>query len=186
MEKVSQTNELESLSMREEEEEDFYDSLVDGEKIRGVLKSIEDESVQLNEYLSKEKALTREICDLLRKIIRYLGVSIEVSSSHFSSEDRLDRVFLNKEGNLSLVYGEGRVVSKTLEECNPSLVVLIIYEVLPKLQNVILRQEHKVQKRISIFEKVKSELKSIFKNLTPTKATRMFSFGKIDYRLGDA
>lgn len=164
MEEVKQENEFASTSTQVKMDKAFYDSLVDDEKLRRTLKSIENESVQLNKYLSEEKILTSETCKLLTKIIRYLKTSIQVSPSHLQLESRPEKALLDEEGNLALFYGEGRVISKALEKCKPEIIMVVIQEVLPKLRRVIQRYGYKVQKRISLFNKVKSELKSIFKN----------------------
>ena len=164
MEEVKQENEFASTSTQVEVDKTFYDSLVDDEKLRKILKSIENESLRLNKYLSEEKILTSETCKLLTKIIRYLKISIQVSPSHLQLENRPEKALLDEEGNLALFYGEGRVISKTLEKCKPEIIMAVIQEVLPKLRIVIQRYGYKVQKRISLFKKVKSELKNIFKN----------------------
>jgi len=62
-----------------------------------------------------------------------------------------------------LFYGEKRVDSKPLEEYDPEVVMAIMGMVLPKLEKTLKDYKYKVQRRTSLFEKVKAELKNLFK-----------------------
>jgi len=139
------------------------DSVVDEESLRKVLKSIEKESMHLDRYLAKERKLTRESCELLRNVLNHLKTPFEITPAIPGLKEKPVKAVLNEEGKLVLMYGKKRVDSKPLEEYEPEVVMSVIWMVLPKLEEAIRDYGQKVRRRIGLFEKVKTELKNIFK-----------------------
>jgi len=139
------------------------DFSIDEKSLQEILKSIEKESVELKKYLTEERKLTRESCEILREVLKHLKTSFEITPVTLNSKEKPVKTVLNEKGELVLFYGEKRVDSKPLEEYDPEVVMAIMGMVLPKLEKTLKDYKYKVQRRTSLFEKVKAELKNLFK-----------------------
>lgn len=132
-------------------------------KLQDVLKMIEEETMQLSEFVVEEKNLTNESCSLLRGILKKLKISFKIPTRAIRLPKKPKEVILNEEGHLILVYEKGEVVSKLLEEYPPEIVMGVMWEILPELAKSIRIYREKISGRVSFFEKVKRELKNVFK-----------------------
>ena len=137
-------------------------------KLQEVLKMIEEETMQLSEFVIEEKNLTTESCTLLRGILKKLKISFKIPNKVIRFPKKPKEVILNEEGHLILVYEKGEVVSKLLEEYPPEVVMAVMWEILPELAKSIRIYREKISGRVSFFEKVKRELKNVFKIFTST------------------
>lgn len=132
-------------------------------KLQDVLKMIEEETMQLSEFIMEEKNLTNESCSLLRSVLKKLKISFKLPPKIVRLPKKPKEVILNDEGHLILVFENGEVMSKLLEEYPPETVMSVIWEVLPGLAKSIKIYREKISGRVSFFEKVKRELKNLFK-----------------------
>jgi len=135
-------------------------------KLQEVLKMIEEETMQLSEFVMEEKNLTTESCTLLRGILKKLKISFKIPTKVIRLPKKPREVILNEEGYLILVYEKGEVLSKLLEEYPPEVIMAVMWEALPELAKSIKVYREKISGRVSFFEKVKRELKNVFKIFT--------------------
>lgn len=132
-------------------------------KLQDVLKMIEEETMQLSEFIMEEKNLTNESCALLRGILKKLKIAFKIPTRAVRLPKKPKEVILNEEGHLILVFEKGEVMSRLLEEYPPEIVMSVMWEVLPGLAKSIKIYREKISGRVSFFEKVKRELKNVFK-----------------------
>jgi hypothetical protein len=132
-------------------------------KLQELLKMINEETLQLSEFLVEEKNLASELCDLLRQILKRLKISFNVPAKVLSITTKPKQVIVNEEGHLILVFEKDKVSSKRLEEYPPEIIMEVIWNILPQLGKSIELYRKKISNRVSFFEKVKKELKALFK-----------------------
>lgn len=155
------------LSERSEEildEKEIEKSKVEIEqKLQELLKSINEETLQLSEFLMEESKLMRELCISLRQILKKLNVSFNIPPQDLPLPKRVEKVILNEEGHLILVYGKGEVNSAFLAEYSPEIVMAALWIIMPELAKVVMLYRKKISTRVNFFGKVKKELKSVVK-----------------------
>ena len=139
-------------------------------KLQELLKMINEETLQLSEFLIEEKNLAGELCDILKQILKRLRISFNVPAKVLSISAKPKQVIINEEGHLILVFENDKVSSKRLEEYPPEIVMEVIWNVLPQLGKSIGLYRKKISTRVSFFERVKKELKTLFKAFSSTEA----------------
>ena len=133
------------------------------EKFFNLLKVINEDTRQLSEFLIEEENLVKEICAYLKKIFSRLDLSVALPRESFSILGPCKEIILNSQGHLILVREEDGVESKALEDYPPEVILTVVWVVIPKLKEVVSRYMRKVNVRVSFFERINSEFKSIQK-----------------------
>jgi F0F1-type ATP synthase membrane subunit b/b' len=147
----------------EEVNEEFEKTRAEIEKrFNELLTTISEETIQLSEYLLEEKKLIRELCMFLRQILRRLNMTFNISVKAVPElQNTAKKIVLNKEGHLIIMYEKEKVSSKVLEDYPPEVVLTVIWCVIPELEKSIKTYRRKISERVSIFERIKKELKKI-------------------------
>lgn len=133
------------------------------EKLQEFLRLITEETLQLSEFLIEEEKLIRELCKLLRPILKRLSISFNIPVKVIQLQTAPKQIILNEQGHLIIVYGKDRVDSKLLEEYPPDIVMAVFWNILPELGKSIKLYRKKISTRVNFFEKIKKELKNLFK-----------------------
>jgi hypothetical protein len=141
------------------------------QKLQELLKSINEETLQLSEFLMEESKLIKELCGSLRQILKRLNVSFNIPPQNLPLPKRVQKVILNEEGHLILVYEKGEVNSAFLAEYPPEIVMAALWIVMPELAKVVMLYRKKISTRVNFFGKVKKELKSVVKAITGKEDT---------------
>jgi hypothetical protein len=141
------------------------------QKLQELLKSINEETLQLSEFLVEESKLMKELCGSLRQILKRLNVSFNIPPQNLPLPKRVQKVILNEEGHLILVYEKGEVNSAFLAEYPPEIVMAALWIVMPELAKVVMLYRKKISTRVNFFGKVKKELKSVVKAITGKEDT---------------
>jgi hypothetical protein len=141
------------------------------QKLQELLKSINEETLQLSEFLMEESKLMKELCGSLRQILKRLNVSFNIPPQNLPLPKRVQKVILNEEGHLILVYEKGEVNSAFLAEYPPEIVMAALWIVMPELAKVVMLYRKKISTRVNFFGKVKKELKSVVKAITGKEDT---------------
>lgn len=147
----------------EETDEDFEKTKGEIEKrFNELLTTISEETIQLSEFLLEEKKLIQELCMFLRHILRRLNMTFNIPLKAVPElQAKARKIVLNKEGHLIVMYEKEKVSSKVLEDYPPEIVLSVIWNVIPELEKSIKNYRKKISERVSIFEKIKKELKNI-------------------------
>jgi hypothetical protein len=133
------------------------------QKLQELLKSINEETLQLSEFLMGESKLMKELCISLRQILKKLNVSFNIPPQDLPLPKRVKKVILNEEGHLILVYEKDEVNSAFLAEYPPEIVMAALWIIMPELAKVVMLYRKKISTRVNFFAKVKKELKSVAK-----------------------
>jgi hypothetical protein len=141
------------------------------QKLQELLKSINEEVLQLSEFLMEESKLMKELCISLRHILKKLNVSFNVPPQDLPLPKRVSKVILNEEGHLILVYEKGEVNSAFLAEYPPEIVMAVLWSVMPELAKVVMLYRKKISTRVNFFGKVKKELKNVVKAIVGKEDT---------------
>lgn len=132
-------------------------------ELQELLRSISEETSQLRESLIEENRLMNELSVSIKQIMQKINVSINIPPQNVPVKKKVKRVILNEEGNLMLVSENGKVHSAFLAEYPPRVVMAVLWVVIPKLAEVVVRYRKKVSKRIGFFRRLKKELKNVAK-----------------------
>jgi hypothetical protein len=149
----------------EETDENFEKTRAETEKrFNELLTTISEETLQLSEFLLEEKKLIQELCMFLRHILRRLNMTFNIPQKAFPElQGKPKRIVLNKEGHLIMTYERDKVNSKVLEDYPPEIVLSVIWNVIPELERSIKTYRKRISERVSIFERIKKELKNVQK-----------------------
>jgi len=139
------------------------------QKLQELLKSINEETLQLSEFLIEESKLMIDLCISLKQILKKLYVSFNIPPRNVPLRKRVKKVILNEEGHLILVYEKGEVNSAFLAEYPPEIVMAVLLIVMPELAKVIMLYRKKISTRVNFFGRVKKELKSVAKAIVGGK-----------------
>jgi hypothetical protein len=130
------------------------------EKFLESLKVINEETLQLSEFLIEDIKLAQELCRLLRLILEHLNISFVISPKAIPNLEKIDRIILNKEGHLIFFYEKNKVKSKALEEYPPEIVLMVFLNIIPQLGRTLRLYRKKVDMRVNFFEKIYRELEN--------------------------
>ncbi|MEM2103042.1 MAG: hypothetical protein QXM22_05975 [Candidatus Bathyarchaeia archaeon] len=152
-----------SRLQNEESNEEFERTKAEIEKrFNELLTTISEETIQLSEFLLEEKKLVRELCLFLRQILKRLNMTFNIPVKAIPEfQSTAKKIVLNKEGHLIVMYEKEKVNSRALEDYPPEIVLAVIWNVVPELEKSIKVYRRKISERVSIFERIKKELKNI-------------------------
>ena len=156
------------LSSKSEEEADESEIEVE-QKLQQLLKDISEETLQLRELLTEENRLMNELCVSIKQIMKKLGVSFDIPPRNIRANKKINRIILTQEGHLTFYYEKDEAHSAFLAEYPPEIVIAVLWTVMPKLAKVVTTYRKKIRSRISLFKKLKTELKTIAKAVVGTK-----------------
>jgi len=133
------------------------------QKLQEVLKSINEETLQLSEFLVEENKMMEDLCLSLKQILKKLNISFSIPPQGIPFQKKIKKVILNEEGHLILVHEKGDVNSGFLAEYPPEIVMAVLWIVMPELAKVVMLYRKKISTRVNFFGKVKKELKDVVK-----------------------
>jgi len=133
------------------------------QKLQELLRNINEETLQLSEFLMEEAKLMEDVCVSLKQILKKLNVSFNIPPQDIPFRKKIKRVILNEEGHLILVHEKGEVNSAFLAEYPPEIVMAVLWIVMPELAKVVMLYRKKIGTRVNFFGKVKKELKGVVK-----------------------
>jgi hypothetical protein len=133
------------------------------QKLQDLLKSINEETLQLSEFLMEESKMMEELCMSLKQIVKKLNISFNIPPQNVPFRKKIKKVILNEEGHLIVVHEKGEVNSAFLAEYPPEIVMAVLWAVMPELAKVVMLYRKKISTRVNFFGKVKKELKSVAK-----------------------
>jgi hypothetical protein len=150
------------------------------QKLQELLRSINEETLQLSEFLMEEGKLIRELCMSMRQILKKLNVSFNIPPKDIPIKAKVKKVVLNEECHLILVYEKGEVHSAFLAEYPPEIVMATLLVIMPELAEVIMLYRKKISTRVSFFAKIKKELKNVVKAIVGSRETEMTESESLD------
>jgi hypothetical protein len=131
------------------------------------LKVLSEETLQLSEFLWQEEKLVKELCTLLKLVLKRLGLSFNLPPSLFPQSEKIQKIILNDETHLILINDQNEVRSRALEDYPPQVIFDVVSFVIPELGRSLTFYRKKINVRIGLFERVNQELRkirSIFEN----------------------
>jgi len=150
------------------------------QKLQELLRSINEEILQLSEFLMEEGKLVRELCMSMRQILKKLNVSFSIPPKDIPIKAKVKKVILNEECHLILVYEKGEVHSAFLAEYPPEIVMATLLVIMPELAEVIMLYRKKISTRVSFFAKIKKELKNVVKAIVGSRETDVTESESLD------
>jgi len=155
------------------------------EKIRGdieqkfseSLRVINEETLQLSEFLIEDKKLAQELCRLIRPVLKRLDLSFVIPPEAIPIFKKTDQIILNETGHL-FVYEKTKVSSKPLEEYPPEIVLAVFLIIIPELGRSMRSYRKTINIRINFFERMYRELESINRAFATSKENAGVSSGE--------
>lgn len=149
----------------EEAELEIEDSL------KELLRSINEETVRLQEVLKEENKLMSDLCISIRFIMGKLRISFDIPTERLPVKKEVKRIVLNEKGFLTLFSDSGAILhSAFLAEYPPRAVMTILSVLMPKLAEMVVLHRKRADRRIGFFRKLRSELKSIAGTITGNRS----------------
>jgi len=133
------------------------------QKLQELLKTINEESLQLSQFLTDEGKLVDEVCTSLALVFKKLGISFSIPPQDIPFGKKAEKVILNEEGHLTVTYEKDEKHSAFLAEYPPEIVMAVLWIVIPELARAITVYRKKLSTRASFFDRVKKELKAVTK-----------------------
>lgn len=136
------------------------------QKLQELLKTIDEESNQLNRFLTDENKLISEVCNSLAMVLKKLRVSFGIAPQDIPFNRKVEKTILNEEGNLVVFYEKNEKHSAPLAEYSPEIVMAVLWLVIPELARTMIVYRRKLSARATFFERVKKELNAAAKIIT--------------------
>lgn len=133
------------------------------QKLQELLRTIDEESNQLNRFLTDENKLISEVCNSLAMVLKKLRVSFGIAPQDIPFNRKVDKTILNEEGNLVVFYEKNEKHSAPLAEYSPEIVMAVLWLVIPELARTMIMYRKKLSVRATFFERVKKELNAAAK-----------------------
>ncbi len=168
---LSYTRQLQNSELEVEESKELEEKRGEIEnKFNEFLTAINEETLQLSEFLIEEKKLTDELCGLLTQTLRRLNISFYISPEYVAKLGEARQIKLNREGHLIIIRERDKVDSKLLSDYPPDIILTVAWVIIPELEKAMKAYRSRISKRVSLLEKIKQELKNIEKAFSPTEA----------------
>ena len=152
---------LSNRSLGDLDEKEVEKAIVEiEEKFLDSLKVINEEILQLSEFLIEDKKLAQELCRLVKPILKHLNLSFTIPARAIPLFEKTDQIILNEDGHLIFVHEKNKIDSKALKEYPPEIVLLVFLNIIPKLGKVLKLYRRKVGMRVNFFEKMYRELEN--------------------------
>lgn len=142
-----------------------------GDKMKELLRSLNEESAELSGYLATENKLLVEVCTSLTQIMKRLGVSFKIPPQSLPVQGKVKKAVLDDKGRLRL-FLEKEEHSAFLAEYQPETVMAVLWTVMPELTVAATSHKKRMKTRIGFLEALKNELKNAVKTIigsTPEK-----------------
>jgi len=125
------------------------------------LKILSEETLQLSEFLWQEEKLIKELCALLKLVLKQLNLSFNLPANILPHTETVKRIILNDEAHLILINDQNEVRSKALEDYPRHVVFNVVSFVVPELGLSLTSFRKRISLRISLFDRVNQELRKI-------------------------
>jgi len=155
-----------TIEKLDEEQAEKFSAEIE-QKMHDILQILDEETLQLSEFLMEEKKLMDELCTFLRHILKKLNISFNIPPNNIPLREKTKKVVLNEECHLILMYDKGEVASMFLAEYPPEIVMAVLWNVLPELAKAITIYRKKITTRVNFFGKLRKQLRNIYKAMVP-------------------
>lgn len=125
------------------------------------LKVLSEETLQLSEFLWQEEKLVKEMCALLKLVLKRLGLSFNLPANIFPQAEKMQKIILNDEAHLILINDQNEVRSRALEDYPPQVIFNVVSFIIPELGRSLTFYRKRISVRIGLFERVNQELRKI-------------------------
>jgi len=176
---LSYTRQLQNSELEVEESKELEEKRGEIEnKFNEFLAAINEETLQLSEFLIEEKKLTDELCGLLTQTLRRLKISFDIAPEYVAKLGEARQIKLNREGHLIIIRERDKVDSRLLSDYPPDVILTVVWVIIPELEKAMKVYRSRISKRVSLLEKIKQELKNIEKAFSPTEAKNSEQLGE--------
>lgn len=143
-------------------DEDMTEGPTESEqKLQELLRGISEETMQVNDFLTRENKLVAELCISLKQILKRLHISISIPPQNLPLQKKAKKAILNEDAQLTVADESGEVNSVSLEEHSSEMVMAVLWAVIPELATAVKSQKKKLSARVSLLEMTKKGLKGI-------------------------
>ncbi len=153
----------ENGEMSGEEEKSVLES---EQKLKEILKNMNEETLQLSDFLVEESKLISELCNSLKGILKKLNISLSIPHQDLPIQRKIKKAVLNQDGNLIITEESGEANSASLAGYPPETVMAVLWIVIPELANAVTRYRKRLNTRVNFFQGIKKELKNAAKAIT--------------------
>ncbi len=132
------------------------------------LRNIQDDIGQISELTSEEKLLVAQFFKSFLNLMEPLATAIPVNPAALPAEySHTVQAFINPSGQLALIYKDGRMDIKNLEEeKNREIMIAAIEDIMPKFKTLTAGQKRKLESRIKFLTSITKELQKISDTFT--------------------
>jgi hypothetical protein len=136
------------------------------QRIQESLKTLKEETSELSVSLAEESRLINDICLSLAQALKKLDVSVNIPAREMPVDKKIRKIVLNQDGSLKFSDENGEVQSAILSEYPPEMVMAVVRTVIPELAKITALYRRRVKARLSFFEEVRKELRTIMNAIT--------------------
>ncbi len=135
-----------------------------------LIKTVQEEFLKIKELTDLEKTYTSDAISALRQFIGSLGKSYHLDPTLLSKVDRnVADIVLTAQGSICLVYNNGRMVTRSIENLSSESLVRVLVQILPEIKISLVEKRQKLLSRASVLERASAELKKIASESNPQR-----------------
>jgi hypothetical protein len=121
------------------------------------IRTLQEESHQMVELIEIERTYSTETVLQFKRIIYALGISYNVKDA-WNARDNIEKAFLTPQGVVCVIYTNGSVQSKPLEEIKSETLLKILSIAIPEAKKYLVEKRQITGMRASVLERVAKEL----------------------------
>lgn len=130
-------------------------------QIQESLRIIKEETSQLSESLLQEEVRIKELCVLLKQVLRKLNISFKIPKDIVPQTWKAQRTILTDEAHLIFANDKDEVKSKALVDHSPQVILNVVSFIIPKLSRSLASYRKEVGSRTELFDRINHELRNL-------------------------
>ena len=131
-------------------------------------RELQEESTLIAQLWEMEKMRSAEVFASLRRILEANGKSFHLNPDLLKRVDKnVTDVVLTPQGMICLIFNNGQIVTRPLENLSTESLVRVMGQVLPEMKTILAERRRKLSARAGILERMADELKGISDSAFP-------------------
>lgn len=129
-------------------------------EIEVLVKSLQEDSLQIAELVEMEQSYTMELTSHFKQLVEQVNRSFHLKPATISKSDTtIEDVVLTTQGLVCVTYAGGKISSKSLESLPGDMIVKIFLEVVPSISQMFVEKRKRLNARVEMLEEIAREIR---------------------------
>lgn len=135
------------------------------EKVKEMLRQMQEEAMQISELTLMQKDYISEISTYIKRVLIMLPYSIEVAMATLGNKGRKGKAFLNKNAYVIMTSDGNEATSTPLTELEPDISMAVLSDAMPKIEEGLRIKRERMQDETTRLEQLAIQMESVYQTL---------------------